>query len=127
MHRTFVISFVIMLALVSSGCVKDHYASDTPSSPARAEGAAERPQSDEQSFLDLARQQEPSLEDVADGALIDAGWAVCDALDSGIGFNEIVATSTNAGASAAQAGTIMGSAVYNFCPAHLAAAERWSS
>lgn len=65
----------------------------------------------------------------SDDELLGLGYAACDALDSGASFEELAAVTVAAVDYDADyiqgAGTIIGAAVFSFCPHHGAALDEW--
>lgn len=98
----------------------------TPSEPEAPLTAAEV----EGVYLLALHTQEPTLTAIADGDLVDLGYAICTALDTGSSFEVVAAIGLSSGMAPEVNGTIIGGAVAAFCPDHTAEAvawaERWS-
>lgn len=82
--------------------------------------------SDQERFLLVARNSEPSLSSVSDASLLSAGQAVCDDLDAGTSVTAVMSNALagmrlgGGGAdSETWAATIVASAVYEMCPSYV--------
>lgn len=61
----------------------------------------------------------------ADSDLIDLGWVICESLDAGISFDEIILTAVDSGIDSYGIGTVIGAAVSNLCTQHYDSAVAW--
>jgi hypothetical protein len=60
-----------------------------------------------------------------DADLIELGWVICESLDAGITFDDIVLAGVDSGLDPSGIGTAIGAAVSNFCTRHYDATLAW--
>lgn len=60
-----------------------------------------------------------------DADLIELGWVICESLDAGITFDEIVLAGVDNGVDAYGIGTVIGASVSNLCTRHYDSAVAW--
>lgn len=120
-------ALVALVMLVAIGCAPVPDTTPGPDAPTPAttpapDGTLADP---EGSFLTAARAVAPTLAVVPDSDLLDAAYAVCDALDTGLGVGPVAATAQSNGLDDAAAGAIIGG-VYFLCPEHAAVVDAWA-
>ncbi len=95
----------------------------SPSDSDSASTGASQTLTNEERFVNSAREVAPQLTDSSDATLLDAGRTVCAELDAGTPFSDVVTVSlVGMGASSDEqqqvAGAVVGAAVSKLCPEH---------
>lgn len=60
-----------------------------------------------------------------DADLIDLGWAICESLDAGVSYDDIILMAVDNGLDAYGVGTVIGASVSNLCTQHYSSAVAW--
>lgn len=82
------------------------------------ESTPDRNNVSESEYADFMREQLPSLRSVSDSTLAESAYVICEGLDSGMTFEELVGESVGSGLTPEQAGGLVGGAVAWHCPEH---------
>ena len=72
----------------------------------------------QKAFISEVHQRGDTLAYVSDRTLLEGGRAVCQALDGGGNFTDIITLLTVAGISAQDTAALIIAAVHNLCPGH---------